>query len=111
AGDVLEMRKAIAAEKGDGERWNLKYVAGGLIDIEFIAQYLQLVHAAQTPIFSTLPPRRCSIGHGGSGYLRARKPRGWAERCASIMISRRFCAYACQGSSIPRRRRRASADC
>jgi [glutamine synthetase] adenylyltransferase / [glutamine synthetase]-adenylyl-L-tyrosine phosphorylase len=49
AGDVLEMRKAIAAEKGDGERWNLKYVAGGLIDIEFIAQYLQLIHAAQTP--------------------------------------------------------------
>src|SRR5215470_5805619 len=48
AGDVLEMRKAIAAEKGDGDRWNLKYVAGGLIDIEFIAQYLQLVHAAQT---------------------------------------------------------------
>jgi [glutamine synthetase] adenylyltransferase / [glutamine synthetase]-adenylyl-L-tyrosine phosphorylase len=42
------MRKAIAAEKGDSDRWNLKYVAGGLIDIEFIAQYLQLVHAAQT---------------------------------------------------------------
>ena len=49
AGDVVEMRKAIAAEKGDSDRWNLKYVAGGLIDIEFIAQYLQLIHAAQTP--------------------------------------------------------------
>jgi [glutamine synthetase] adenylyltransferase / [glutamine synthetase]-adenylyl-L-tyrosine phosphorylase len=49
AGDVVEMRSAIAAEKGDKERWNLKYVAGGLIDIEFIAQYLQLVHAAAAP--------------------------------------------------------------
>ena len=49
AGDVVEMRKAIATEKGDSERWNLKYVAGGLVDIEFIAQYLQLVHAAATP--------------------------------------------------------------
>jgi glutamate-ammonia-ligase adenylyltransferase len=49
AGDVVEMRAAIAAEKGDGERWDLKYAAGGLIDIEFIAQYLQLVHAATTP--------------------------------------------------------------
>jgi glutamate-ammonia-ligase adenylyltransferase len=49
AADVVEMRKAIATEKGDSERWNLKYVAGGLIDIEFIAQYLQLVHAATTP--------------------------------------------------------------
>ncbi|WP_170149566.1 bifunctional [glutamine synthetase] adenylyltransferase/[glutamine synthetase]-adenylyl-L-tyrosine phosphorylase [Rhodoplanes roseus] len=49
AGDVVEMRRAIAAEKGDDERWNLKYVAGGLVDIEFVAQYLQLVHAATTP--------------------------------------------------------------
>jgi [glutamine synthetase] adenylyltransferase / [glutamine synthetase]-adenylyl-L-tyrosine phosphorylase len=49
AGDVLEMRKAIAAEKGDRDRWDLKYAAGGLIDIEFIAQYLQLIHAWEMP--------------------------------------------------------------
>src|SRR3954470_18562307 len=49
AGDVVEMRAAIATEKGDSERWNLKYVAGGLIDLEFIAQYLQLVHAEKHP--------------------------------------------------------------
>jgi [glutamine synthetase] adenylyltransferase / [glutamine synthetase]-adenylyl-L-tyrosine phosphorylase len=49
AGDVVEMRGAIAKEKGDRERWDLKYVAGGLIDIEFIAQYLQLVHARELP--------------------------------------------------------------
>jgi glutamate-ammonia-ligase adenylyltransferase len=49
AGDVVEMRDAIAREKGDDERWNLKYVAGGLMDIEFVAQYLQLVHAGHGP--------------------------------------------------------------
>ncbi|MGB8040594.1 MAG: bifunctional [glutamine synthetase] adenylyltransferase/[glutamine synthetase]-adenylyl-L-tyrosine phosphorylase, partial [Pseudolabrys sp.] len=49
AGDVVEMRAAIAKEKGDSERWDLKYVAGGLIDIEFIAQYLQLIHAHRLP--------------------------------------------------------------
>jgi len=49
AGDVAEMRAAIAKEKGESERWDLKYVAGGLIDIEFIAQYLQLVHAYDRP--------------------------------------------------------------
>ena len=49
AGDVFEMRKAIATEKGDGDRWDLKHAAGGLLDIEFIAQYLQLVHAWQMP--------------------------------------------------------------
>ncbi len=49
AGDVVEMRAAIAKEKGDAERWDLKYAAGGLVDIEFIAQYLQLVHAHERP--------------------------------------------------------------
>jgi glutamate-ammonia-ligase adenylyltransferase len=49
AGDAYEMRMAIAAEKGEAERWDLKYAAGGLTDIEFIAQYLQLVHAAAHP--------------------------------------------------------------
>lgn len=49
AGDVIEMRRAIAEEKGDKELWNLKHAAGGLIDLEFIAQFLQLVHAAKQP--------------------------------------------------------------
>lgn len=49
AGDVVEMRRAIAEEKGDKELWNLKHAAGGLIDLEFIAQFLQLIHAAEQP--------------------------------------------------------------
>jgi glutamate-ammonia-ligase adenylyltransferase len=49
AGDVAEMRRAIATEKGDSDRWDLKFAAGGLVDIEFIAQYLQLIHAAEHP--------------------------------------------------------------
>jgi glutamate-ammonia-ligase adenylyltransferase len=49
AGDVVDMRGAIATEKGDADPWDLKYAAGGLIDIEFIAQYLQLAHAAELP--------------------------------------------------------------
>jgi [glutamine synthetase] adenylyltransferase / [glutamine synthetase]-adenylyl-L-tyrosine phosphorylase len=49
AADVVEMRRAIATEKGDSEKWDLKYVAGGLVDLEFLAQYLQLAHAAEHP--------------------------------------------------------------
>jgi glutamate-ammonia-ligase adenylyltransferase len=49
AADIVEMRRAIAAEKGDSDPWNLKYAEGGLVDVEFIAQYLQLVHAADHP--------------------------------------------------------------
>jgi glutamate-ammonia-ligase adenylyltransferase len=47
--DVVDMRQAIAKEKGEATRWDLKYAAGGLVDLEFIAQYLQLVYAAQRP--------------------------------------------------------------
>src|SRR5579871_5244488 len=47
--DVADMRRAIAQEKGDSDLWDLKHVAGGLVDIDFIAQYLQLVHAAEKP--------------------------------------------------------------
>jgi glutamate-ammonia-ligase adenylyltransferase len=49
AGDVVEMRGAIAEEKGDANPWDIKYAAGGLVDIEFIAQYLQLTCAATIP--------------------------------------------------------------
>jgi glutamate-ammonia-ligase adenylyltransferase len=47
--DVLDMRRRIAAEKGTDNIWDLKQVRGGLVDLEFIAQYLQLVHAAEHP--------------------------------------------------------------
>lgn len=49
ATDVLDMRKRIAAEKGTTDIWDLKQVRGGLVDIEFIAQYLQLVSANGHP--------------------------------------------------------------
>ncbi|MDB5547279.1 MAG: Glutamate-ammonia-ligase adenylyltransferase [Tardiphaga sp.] len=49
ANDVAEMRHAIALEKGESDIWDLKYAAGGTVDIEFIAQYLQLVHASAMP--------------------------------------------------------------
>ena len=49
AADVREMRELIAKEKGTADIWDLKQVRGGLVDIEFIAQHLQLVAAAAHP--------------------------------------------------------------
>jgi glutamate-ammonia-ligase adenylyltransferase len=49
ATDVADMRRAVALEKGEDDVWDLKYAAGGTVDIDFIAQYLQLVHAAEKP--------------------------------------------------------------
>jgi glutamate-ammonia-ligase adenylyltransferase len=47
--DVREMRERIAKEKGTDDIWDLKQVRGGLVDLEFIAQYLQLKYAAAHP--------------------------------------------------------------
>jgi [glutamine synthetase] adenylyltransferase / [glutamine synthetase]-adenylyl-L-tyrosine phosphorylase len=49
AADVRDMRLRIAAEKGTSKIWDLKQVRGGLVDLEFIAQHLQLIHAAAHP--------------------------------------------------------------
>jgi len=43
------MRARIAEEKGTADIWDLKQVRGGLIDLEFLAQFLQLVSAAEHP--------------------------------------------------------------
>src|SRR6202042_3859346 len=36
-------------EKGDSDVWDLKLAAGGLLDLEFIAQYLELAFAHDHP--------------------------------------------------------------
>jgi glutamate-ammonia-ligase adenylyltransferase len=52
--DIAEMRGRMAAERPTKSLWDVKHVRGGLIDIEFIAQYLQLRYAHQHP--SVLSP-------------------------------------------------------
>jgi glutamate-ammonia-ligase adenylyltransferase len=47
--NVLSMRALVAKEKGDANPWDLKLAAGGLMDLEFLAQYLQLAHAHAEP--------------------------------------------------------------
>ena len=49
ARSVRDMRALIATEKGDAQVWDLKLARGGMMDVEFIAQYLVLLHAAQQP--------------------------------------------------------------
>ena len=42
AADVIEMRQMIENEKPPANIWDVKLIPGGLVDIEFIAQYLTL---------------------------------------------------------------------
>jgi len=43
--DVAEMRERVLKQHGSDLVWRVKQRAGGQIDIQFIAQYLQLLHA------------------------------------------------------------------
>ncbi|PZR32602.1 bifunctional [glutamine synthetase] adenylyltransferase/[glutamine synthetase]-adenylyl-L-tyrosine phosphorylase [Caulobacter segnis] len=46
ATDVVEMRQLMERERPGKGDWDLKLDPGGLVDIEFAAQFLQLAHAA-----------------------------------------------------------------
>jgi glutamate-ammonia-ligase adenylyltransferase len=47
--EVRTMRTKIEAEKGTQDIWDLKHVPGGLIDAEFLTQFLEVVSAAGNP--------------------------------------------------------------
>jgi len=49
AAAVVAMRGRLAAEFPVRTPWDIKHRRGGLLDVEFIAQYLQLVHASRHP--------------------------------------------------------------
>lgn len=48
--DICEMRALMLKEQKSTALWDLKRKPGGLVDIEFIAQALQLVHAPVNPL-------------------------------------------------------------
>jgi glutamate-ammonia-ligase adenylyltransferase len=47
AHDVREMRQLLETERPPKSDWDLKLSPGGLVDIEFAAQFLQIAHAAE----------------------------------------------------------------
>jgi glutamate-ammonia-ligase adenylyltransferase len=47
--DVADMRRRIDREFTARSLWDVKYLRGGLVDLEFLAQYLQLRHAHDHP--------------------------------------------------------------
>jgi glutamate-ammonia-ligase adenylyltransferase len=67
--DVLAMRRLIAKEKGESDPWDLKLAAGGIVDIEFIAQYLVLAHAATTPAIIDASTAGVIAKAGATGIL------------------------------------------
>lgn len=47
--DIADMRSRIASQHPGSSQWDVKYAPGGLIDVEFLTQYLELRHAHDHP--------------------------------------------------------------
>jgi glutamate-ammonia-ligase adenylyltransferase len=69
AREVRDMRKLIAQEKGESDPWDLKLVRGGLMDIEFVAQFLILAHARERPELLDVSTRAAIAKAGELGLL------------------------------------------
>lgn len=66
--DVLEMRQLMEDERPGKGDWDLKLTPGGLVDIEFAAQFLQLVHAADGgPLAQNTGEALAALGRAGLG--------------------------------------------
>ncbi|TNE42544.1 MAG: bifunctional [glutamine synthetase] adenylyltransferase/[glutamine synthetase]-adenylyl-L-tyrosine phosphorylase [Alphaproteobacteria bacterium] len=69
--DATQMRSRMADEFAKDNMWDMKHVRGGLVDIEFIAQALQLVHAPDDPSVLNPNTEGALIQLGSGGYLSA----------------------------------------
>jgi len=69
AQETRAMRALIAKEKGDSDVWDLKLAAGGLIDIEFVAQYLELAFAHKHPGILDVSTRKVVEEAGRAGLI------------------------------------------
>ncbi len=70
ARDARSMRALIASEKGDKDIWDLKLVAGGLLDIEFVAQYLSIAFGRGRPALLHVSTRTVIERAGVAGLIR-----------------------------------------
>jgi len=65
--DIAAMRQRIEAEKPAKSIWSVKFLRGGIIDLEFLAQYLQLRHASENPsvLATTTQAAFANLAKGG----------------------------------------------
>ena len=70
--DVADMRRRIADENPRPSSWDLKYRRGGLIDLEFIVQYLMLREARCSPQILRRSSAQALVALGEAGVLPSR---------------------------------------
>ena len=82
--DVAAMRERIDGERHTENRWRLKHVRGGLLDLEFIAQYHLLRHAARHPSILVQSTQSMYRRLGEAGVLAADDASELAEMLAFL---------------------------
>ena len=77
--DVAEMRARIERERPARSIWSVKYLRGGLTDLEFLAQYLMLKHAPEHPELLGGSTQEVFAGLARAGHLEATSARRLIE--------------------------------
>lgn len=67
--DTAEMRERLRKEFGTENPWSIKHTRGGLVDIEFICQYLLLKHAHAIPEILSTNTRQALLNLRKHGLL------------------------------------------
>ena len=82
--DVAAMRERVDGERHTENPWRLKHVRGGLLDLEFIAQYHLLRHAARCPAILVQSTRAMFGRLGEAGLLDAAEAAALVEATAFL---------------------------
>ena len=101
AREVRKMRALIAHEKGDRDPWDLKLVKGGLMDIEFVAQFLSLAFAHAQPDILDVSTRKVIDKAGASGAPLGRPCRDLIEAHRLYTDATQFMRLAIAGPFDP----------
>ena len=77
--DVLDMRKLMLREQGAAGLWDIKRARGGMVELEFIAQTLQLIHAPSHPGVLDTNTLSALAKLGAAGFLAAGNAQALAQ--------------------------------
>ena len=85
------MRDRIARHAPPKSPWDFKHLPGGLFDIDFMAQYLALRHAAERPDLLDPHPAEMLRRAADAGFIDRSRRRAPARRAARSCPTCRAC--------------------
>jgi glutamate-ammonia-ligase adenylyltransferase len=80
--DVVDMRRLMLREIGRAGLWDIKQVRGGLVEVEFLAQTLQLLYASADPAILDTNTNAALGRLAAAGHLRLVEAQALRQACA-----------------------------